>query len=130
MLLVLLFTLLHISDRPVPDVRPAIQAYLSQGPGKTVFVWTDLEQRHLNALYASAGYEPLWIDTRGRVSRCADEALALLRRTMFQRAKIERLADEKDIFQPLKDIPEFESIRQALDGKSATTGRTPTPPGD
>jgi L,D-transpeptidase YcbB len=76
MLLVLLFTLLPVSDRLVPDVRSAIEAQLSQG--FEVFVWTDLEQHQMQELYAGARYEPLWIETTGRVSRCADEALALL----------------------------------------------------
>jgi murein L,D-transpeptidase YcbB/YkuD len=78
MLLLLLFAWLRVSDRPPPDVRPAIQAYLSHGSEKTGFMWTDPEQRQLNELYASAGYEPLWIEPTGRVSRCADETLALL----------------------------------------------------
>lgn len=78
MLLVLLFTLLPVPDRLGPDVRSAIEAQLSRGFDQTVFVWTDLEHHQLHEFYASARYEPLWIDTTGRVSRCADEALALL----------------------------------------------------
>jgi murein L,D-transpeptidase YcbB/YkuD len=79
MLAVLLFTWLAVSDRQVPDVRSAVEAQFSQRSERSVFVWTDLEQRQLEKLYASAGYEPLWIGITGRVSRHADEALALVK---------------------------------------------------
>ena len=61
------------------DIRSSIAAHLEAGDLSTVNASTDLERARLAKLYQRAAFRPMWIDTTGRRTARAREAMGILK---------------------------------------------------
>lgn len=117
-MVILVFAMLYGPDRPVADVRAAIEAYFSKGLDETLSDRTGSDHLELKELYSKAEYLPLWVENAGHVGPCAEDALALLRMAAdeglepadYQSAQLDRLRATllRDVSSSALDLARFD----------------------